>query len=135
LGAAYDMPSRPVDGMNIMTVYEEIKKAAEHIRSGKGPVFLELKTYRYQGHSISDPGKYRTKEEVDQFKEQDPILILKSYMMEHNLLTEEGYEEIEARIKEQVQACVDFAESSPFPDPAELYEDVYVENDYPFIKD
>ncbi|NBV14830.1 MAG: pyruvate dehydrogenase (acetyl-transferring) E1 component subunit alpha [Sphingobacteriia bacterium] len=135
LGAAYDMPSRPVDGMNIMTVYEEIKKAAEHIRSGKGPVFLELKTYRYQGHSISDPGKYRTKEEVDQFKEQDPILILKSYMMEHNLLTEEGYEEIEARVKEQVQACVDFAESSPFPDPAELYEDVYVENDYPFIKD
>jgi pyruvate dehydrogenase E1 component alpha subunit len=135
LGAAYDMPSRPVDGMNIMTVYEEIKKASEHIRSGKGPVFLELKTYRYQGHSISDPGKYRTKEEVDQFKEQDPILILKSYMMEHNLLTEEGYEEIEARIKEQVQACVDFAESSPFPDPAELYEDVYVENDYPFIKD
>lgn len=135
LGAAYDMPSRPVDGMNIMTVYEEIKKAAEHIRSGKGPVFLELKTYRYQGHSISDPGKYRTKEEVVQFKEQDPILILKSYMMEHNLLTEEGYEEIEARVKEQVQACVDFAESSPFPDPAELYEDVYVENDYPFIKD
>jgi pyruvate dehydrogenase E1 component alpha subunit len=135
LGSAYDMPSKQVDGMNIMTVYEETKAALEHIRSGKGPVFLEIKTYRYQGHSISDPGKYRTKEEVDEFKEKDPILILKSYMMENELAEDAVLDAIDEKIKVIVQEAVDFAENSPFPEPHELYEDVYVENDYPFIKD
>jgi pyruvate dehydrogenase E1 component alpha subunit len=129
------MPSKAVDGMNIMTVYEETKAAVEHIRSGKGPVFLEMKTYRYQGHSISDPGKYRTKDEVDEFKEKDPILILKSYIMENGFADDAAFDAIDERVKTAVQASVDFAEASPYPAPHELYEDVYVENDYPFIKD
>jgi pyruvate dehydrogenase E1 component alpha subunit len=135
LGSAYEMPSKAVDGMNIMTVYEETKAAVEHIRSGKGPVFLEMKTYRYQGHSISDPGKYRTKDEVDEFKEKDPILILKSYIMENGFADDAAFDAIDERVKTAVQASVDFAEASPYPAPHELYEDVYVENDYPFIKD
>lgn len=135
LGSAYDMPSKPVDGMNIMTVYEETKAAIEHIRSGKGPVFLEMKTYRYQGHSISDPGKYRTKEEVDEFKEKDPILILKSYILENGFAGDAEFDAIDERVKAAVQESVDFAENSPYPAPHELYEDVYVERDYPFIMD
>lgn len=135
LGSAYDMPSKPIDGLNVMTVHDEVAKAAEFIRAGNGPVFLEMKTYRYQGHSISDPGKYRTKEEVDAFKEKDPILILKSYIMEHNMMSEADFDALDAKIKDIVQDSVDFAENSPYPAEHELYEDVYVENDYPFIKD
>jgi len=135
LGASYDMPSWQVDGMDVMAVHEEMSKAAEHIRSGKGPVFLELKTYRYQGHSISDPGKYRSKEEVEEMKEQDPIARLQAYMMSNNLCTDAELDQIDERVKAQVQESVDFAENSPYPDAAALYQDVYAEPGYPYIMD
>lgn len=135
LGESYDMPGVAVDGMNVFSVYEAVTKAAEHVRSGKGPMLLEMKTYRYKGHSMSDPAKYRTKEELQEYKDNDPIIHLKAYLKEHELATEEELKAIDLRIKETVQDSVDFAESSPYPDPKELYEDVYIEPDYPFIKE
>ncbi|MEM9720348.1 MAG: pyruvate dehydrogenase (acetyl-transferring) E1 component subunit alpha [Bacteroidota bacterium] len=132
LGESYDMPSKPIDGMDVVTVYEELKPVIEHIRSGKGPYLVEMKTYRYRGHSMSDPAKYRTREELENFKGKDPIANLKLYIVEHNLASDDELKEIDVRVKKAVKDCVDFAESSPFPDPSELYEDVYV-GDYPYI--
>jgi pyruvate dehydrogenase E1 component alpha subunit len=135
LGLAYDMPSEPVDGMNPESVYEAVKKAAEHIRSGNGPYFLEIKTYRYKGHSVSDPAKYRTKDELNEYKGKDPVKTVKATILNQDIATEEEIKEIEDKIKQEIQAAVQFAEESDFPDPSELYTDNYVQEDYPFIKD
>lgn len=132
IGLGYEMPSWAVDGMDIMTVYEETRKAVEHVRSGKGPVFLEMKTYRYRGHSMSDPQKYRTREELEKYRGIDPIATLKIYIQEHKLASEDELEAIEQEIDARVEACVKFAETSPYPDASELYQDVYV-GDYPYI--
>ena len=94
---------------------------------------LEMKTYRYKGHSMSDPAKYRTKEELSQKKDEDPILHLKAVIHEHNIASDEELAEIDARIKILVDASVTFAEESPYPEPHELYEDVYMQKDYPYI--
>ncbi len=134
LGEAYDMPSKPINGMDVITVYEELQPVIEHIRAGKGPYLVEMKTYRYKGHSMSDPAKYRTREELDNYKGLDPIANLKIYMMEHDLSTDEEIDEIDKRVKEQVAECVKFAEESPYPELDALYEDVYV-GDYPYIMD
>ena len=128
------MPSEPVDGMDVIKVYEAAKKAAEHVRSGKGPYLLEMLTYRYRGHSMADPAKYRTKEEVEKYKAKDPILILKSYLMQNNIATVDEIDEIDKKVKENVKKAIAFAEKSPFPEPHELWEDVYV-GPYPFIKE
>jgi len=135
LACAYDMPSERVDGMNIFTVYEAVKKAAEHVRSGKGPYFLEILTYRYRGHSMSDPAKYRTREEVEAYKERDPIAHLQNYLYEHGFATPEDIDKIEEEVAAEVADAVAFAEASPYPAPEELYEDVYVQPDYPFLKE
>ena len=135
LACAYDMPSRQVDGMNVFSVYEAVREAAEHCRSGNGPMFLEVLTYRYRGHSMSDPAKYRTREEVEKYKERDPILQLQSYLYEHNLVTNEELDAIEASVAEEVADAVAFAEQSPFPPAQALYEDVYVQPDYPFLRE
>ena len=135
LGAAFDMPSESVDGMQPEAVHEAIMRAAEHIRSGKGPYYLEIKTYRYRGHSVSDPAKYRTKEELEHYKGIDPILHIEKTMMSQDLVTREELDQIEEEIKLIVDDAVQFAEDSPYPDPSELYTDNYLQEDYPFIED
>jgi len=135
LGHAYEMPSLAVDGMTVEAVHEAIEKAVALARKGGGPSLLEMKTYRYRGHSMSDPAKYRTKEEVEEYKAQDPIQkVLKT--IEDNLwASSEELEAISIRVKDLVDESVKFAEESPYPDPSELYIDVYSESDYPYIKD
>jgi pyruvate dehydrogenase E1 component alpha subunit len=135
LACAYDMPSKRVDGMNVFSVYEAVREAADHCRIGQGPFFLEILTYRYRGHSMSDPAKYRTREEVEKYKARDPILQLQSYLYEHNLVTNEELDAIEASVAEEVADAVAFAEQSPFPPAEALYEDVYVQKDYPFLRE
>ena len=134
LGLAYDMPSWAVDGMDVFEVYEQVSKAVQHIREGKGPVFLEINTYRYRGHSMSDPQKYRTREELEKYRGLDPIATLKIYLKENNLATDEQFQAIENAIDAEVEECVKFAEESPYPTPDQLYTDVYV-GEYPFIMD
>ncbi|MAT55508.1 MAG: pyruvate dehydrogenase (acetyl-transferring) E1 component subunit alpha [Saprospirales bacterium] len=135
LGLAYDMPSEQVDGMRPESVYEAVKKAAEHIRSGKGPYFLEIKTYRYKGHSVSDPGHYRTREELKSYMEKDPIKMVEKVMLDSGEISQDELENIQAAIKEEIKEAVKFADESPYPAPEELYTDNYVQPDYPFMKD
>lgn len=133
LGLAYDMPCEPVDGMQPETVHEAIAKAAEHIRAGNGPYFLEIRTYRYKGHSVSDPAKYRTKEEVAEYREKDPIKVTEMKLLENGLASEDEIKAIKEKIRMEIDEAVEFAEASPYPDPSELYDDNYVEKDYPFL--
>jgi pyruvate dehydrogenase E1 component alpha subunit len=135
LGEAYDMPGEPVDGMSPESVYEAVKKAAEHVRSGKGPYFLEIRTYRYKGHSVSDPAKYRTKDEVKEYKEKDPLKVTEKTILESGIASEEEINEIKDKIKKEIEEAVNFAEEGKFPDPSDLYEDNYLQKDYPFIRD
>jgi pyruvate dehydrogenase E1 component alpha subunit len=135
IGEAYDMPSEPVDGMDVEAVHEAVSRAAERARNGEGPTFLEFKTYRYRGHSMSDPQKYRTKEEVEEYKKRDPIEMVKDKMLTNGIATEEELAAIDAKIKLQVEASVKFAEESPWPNPSEIFTDIYVQEDYPFIMD
>lgn len=134
LGENYDMPALSVDAMQCEDVHEAFAKAAEHSRSGKGPYLLEMRTYRYKGHSMSDPAKYRTKEEVESYKDKDPITQVKNTISANGWMDEAAFKEMDKKIKSQVDACVKFAEESPDPEPEELYEDVYVQNDYPYVK-
>jgi len=133
IGLAYDMPSEPVNGMNVIEVHEATSRAVQRARNGEGPTFLEIKTYRYRGHSMSDPAKYRTKEELEKYKELDPIAFIKSYILENQLAKNEEIEAIDEEIKNIINDCVEFSENSPYPDPSELYTDVYAEPNYPFI--
>ena len=132
LGSSFDMPSEAVNGMDPGEVYEAVKRAAEHIRSGKGPYFLEIRTYRYKGHSVSDPAKYRTKEEVQEYKDQDPIKMMER-KLEENGADPAAIKEIKDKIKAEIDAAVKFAEESDYPDPSDLYEDNYIQEDYPFL--
>ncbi len=134
LGEAYDMPSEPVDGMDVEAVHLAVEKAAERARAGEGPTLLEFRTYRYKGHSMSDPARYRTREELNDYKEQDPIERVKRRILEFELATEEELEAINERVKAQVEEAVQFAEESPFPEPAEIYKDIYLQQDYPFVE-
>jgi pyruvate dehydrogenase E1 component alpha subunit len=135
IGHGYEMPSFQVDGMRCETVHEAISEAAARARKGEGPTLLEMKTYRYRGHSMSDPAKYRTKEEVEEYKRQDPIELVLSTCKENGWIDDKGVEEMEAKIDAIVNESVKFAEESPFPDASELYNDIYAEPNYPFIKD
>ena len=135
LGHAYEMPSEAVDGMSPEPVYEAVSKAVEHIRAGNGPYFLEIKTYRYKGHSVSDPAKYRTKEEVKEYKDIDPIKVTEKKILEKGFATEDEIKAIKNQIKAEIDAAVKFAEESPFPDPSDLYTDNYSNENYPFITD
>lgn len=135
LADAYQMPSQPVDGMNVEAVHVAVAEAADRARRGDGPTLLEFRTYRYKGHSMSDPAKYRTKEEVEEYKNQDPIEQVKAMILKKKIATEDELKEIDTKIKAQVKEAVDFAEQSPFPDPSEAYKDVYVDEDYPYITD
>ena len=133
LGRAFEMPSFAVDGMSVEAVHTAMEKAVQHARAGKGPSLLEMNTYRYKGHSMSDPAKYRSKEEVESFKAKDPVEIVLKTITDNKWATESQIEAISNRVKEIVEASVKFAEESPYPDPSELYKDVYVQPDYPYI--
>ncbi len=135
LGLSYEMPSEAVDGMSPESVHEAISKAVAHIRAGKGPYYLEIRTYRYKGHSVSDPAKYRSKEEVEEYKEKDPIKTTEDHIISKGIATESEIQAIKDKIKAEIDEAVRFAEASPYPDPSELYTDNYVQADYPFIKD
>ncbi len=135
LGHAYDMPSEEVDGMTPESVHEAMKKAAAHIRAGKGPYFLEIKTYRYKGHSVSDPGTYRTREELKSYMDIDPIKVTEKNILDNKIATEDEIKAIKDKIKEEIAAAVKFAEESDFPDGAGLYEDNYLQEDYPYMRD
>lgn len=135
LGHAYEMPSEAIEGMKPEVVHEAFAKAAAHIRAGKGPYFLEIKTYRYKGHSVSDPGNYRTREELKSYMELDPVKVTEKNILEHKYATEEEIAEIKAKIKAEINEAVKFAEESPWPDAQELYTDNYMQEDYPFVKD
>lgn len=132
LGHAYEMPSFPVDGMDPEIVHEAIESAAERARNGEGPTLLEMRTYRYKGHSMSDPQKYRSKDEVKEYQERDPLTITLERIKERNLASEEEIKAIDEEVKAQIEECVKFAEESPYPDASELFTDVYV-GDYPYI--
>jgi pyruvate dehydrogenase E1 component alpha subunit len=123
-GMAYGIPGEQVDGMNVLAVYEAGLAAAEHARSGQGPIILEMLTYRYRGHSMSDPAKYRTREEVDRMRsEHDPIEQARRRLIEGGI-TEASLKEIDSEVRGRVGAAAQFAQDCPEPDPAELWTDV-----------
>jgi len=135
LGESYEIPSFPVDAMNVEEVHEAVKEAAERARKGDGPTLLEFRTYRYKGHSMSDPQKYRTKEEVEEYKQRDPIEQVRATIVDNQILTEDEIKEIEAKVKKQVADAVKFAEESPWPEGEDAFKDVYMEDDYPFVRE
>ncbi len=128
-GDGFDVPGKIVDGMDVLAVRQAAAEAVEYIRSGKGPMILEIKTYRYRGHSMSDPAKYRSKDEVEKFKtEQDPIDRLKTQILASGQAKEDDFKVIEKDVKAIVQEAADFALQSPEPDPSELWTDILVED-------
>ncbi len=135
LADAYEMPADKIDGMTPEAVHEGVARAVKRAREGDGPTLLELKTYRYKGHSISDPQKYRSKEEVDEYKDQDPIIKVKNTIVQNGFATEAELQVINDRIDAVVEQSVKFAEESPWPDDSEVYKDVYIDQNYPFIVD
>ncbi|MCB0480416.1 MAG: pyruvate dehydrogenase (acetyl-transferring) E1 component subunit alpha [Flavobacteriales bacterium] len=133
MGDSYEMPSESVDGMTVEAVHEAIARACDHARKGNGPTLLDIRTYRYKGHSMSDPQKYRTKEEVKNWQNQDPIDKVLDTIIKNKYATEKQIEAIQDRVKALVDESVEFAENSPLPDPSELYKDVYMQEDYPYV--
>ncbi len=126
-GVSFNIPGEEVDGMDVVAVREAGLRAAEHARSGRGPTLLEMKTYRYRGHSMSDPAKYRTKEEVDEMKTRhDPIEHVKKLLIDAGHASEESLKDIDREIRATVTASAEFAQASPEPDARELMTDVYV---------
>ncbi len=135
IGCAYDMPSYPVDGMSPEPVHNAIFQAVEKARRGEGPTFLEIRTYRYKGHSMSDPGKYRSKDELEEYKLRDPIEVILKRILDKKYIAQNQIDEINADIEAEIAECVKFAEESPYPDDSAVFEDIYMQRDYPFIKD
>jgi len=133
LGLGYEMPCGPVDGMKPEKVAEALDEAIMRARSGDGPTFLDIKTYRYRGHSMSDAQKYRTKEEVEEYQKIDPITYVKDTLLEKKYATEDDIKKIDKRVKDKVKECEEFAENSAFPDKNVMYDVVYQQDDYPFI--
>jgi pyruvate dehydrogenase E1 component alpha subunit len=135
LGLAYEIPSKAVDGMEVEVVHAAMEEAVNRARKGDGPTYLEIKTYRYKGHSMSDPAKYRTKEELEHYKALDPIEHVLNTIIAKKYATNEELEVINNRVKDVVEDSVNFAEESAYPDVSELYKDVYMQEDYPYIID
>jgi len=127
-GAGFGIPGEEVDGMDVIAVYEAAKKAAKHAREGKGPYILEMKTYRYRGHSMSDPAKYRTRDEVNTYRDtKDPIDLAAKKLIDAGWADEETLKSVDKEIKALINKAADFAKESPEPDPSELYTDVLIE--------
>ena len=134
LGLGYGMPCEPCDGMDPVAVAKTMDKAISLARDGGGPSFIEMKTYRYRGHSMSDAQHYRTKEEVEEYKKIDPITQVKEVILNKKYATQDDLDKIDKSVKERVAECEKFAESSPYPDLNVMYDAVYEQRDYPFIK-
>lgn len=126
-GQAYGMEGKQVDGMNVVEVYEATQAALQQIRDGEGPQFLEMLTYRFEGHSMGDPLRYRTKDEVEKWREDDPIGVLERHILEEDAAGKDALEQIDQEAQEAVEQAVKFAEESPLPEPEALYENIYVE--------
>jgi pyruvate dehydrogenase E1 component alpha subunit len=135
LGESYDMPSESVDAMRVEDVHQAVSRAAARARAGEGPTLLEFRTYRYKGHSMSDPAKYRSKEEVEEYKQRDPVEVVRKTILDNQFATEDDLNAIEAKIMDVVEDSVQFAESSPYPDASEAMTDIYFEQDYAFTID
>jgi pyruvate dehydrogenase E1 component alpha subunit len=135
LADGYEMPADTIDGMSAEAVHEGVGRAVKRAREKGGPTLLEIKTYRYKGHSISDPQKYRTKEEVDEYKGKDPIQQVKKTILDNKFATENEIAAIDKRVDDMVAGSVKFAEESPWPDDSEVLKDVYMDKSYPFIVD
>ncbi|TBW27392.1 pyruvate dehydrogenase (acetyl-transferring) E1 component subunit alpha [Gramella sp. KN1008] len=133
LGKGYEMPCGPVDAMNPVKVAEAFDEAIKRARKGDGPTFLELKTYRYRGHSMSDAQKYRTKEEVAEYQKLDPITQVLDVIKEKKYASEKEIKEINKRVKDRVAECEKFADESDFPEKSVMYDVVYEQEDYPFL--
>lgn len=126
--AAYNMPAEIVDGMDVLKVYEAAKRSVEYTRSGKGPVLLEIKTYRFRGHSMTDPAYYRTREEEKEWRTtRDPIGIFEKQLLDAGLATQADFDENDAKAIQIAEEAAEFAENSPFPEPEELYNDIMVD--------
>ncbi|MEA3441710.1 MAG: pyruvate dehydrogenase (acetyl-transferring) E1 component subunit alpha [Chloroflexota bacterium] len=124
----YGIPNKRIDGMDVIKVREAALSAMEGIRTGSGPYFMEIVTYRYRGHSMGDPERYREADEVKRWQENDPIGIYHKYLTSEGISTEEELDEIDKKVEVEVQEAVQFAENSPEPAPEELYTDIYVDN-------
>jgi len=135
LADAYEMPADSIDGMSAEAVHEAVTRAIKRARQGDGPTLLEIKTYRYKGHSISDPQKYRTKEEVDEYKAKDPIQQVLQTILNKKFATQEEIDVINKRVGDTIAESVKFAEESPWPDDSEVLKDIYIDKNYPFIVD
>ena len=121
--------------MEVEEVHNAVSRAAERARNGEGPTLLEFRTYRYKGHSMSDPAKYRSKDEVEEYKQRDPLEQVRTTILENNMASVADLYAIEARINEVVEESVRFAEESEFPDASEALTEIYFEPNYPFTKD
>jgi pyruvate dehydrogenase E1 component alpha subunit len=123
----YCIPNSRVDGMDVLAVREAAQQAIQRVRHGEGPYFLEAMTYRYRGHSMGDPERYRPSDEVKKWQENDPIGIYHRYLKDHNIATDEELAHIDDQVAAEVQQSVQFAETSPEPSPEALFENIYVE--------
>ena len=125
-GEPFGIPGELVDGMNVFKVIEAAHKAGKYVREGKGPYILEVQTYRYKGHSMSDPAKYRTKKELELYRAKDPIEIAHKKILQKKIATEKELEKINKKIIKKIKNAADYALKSPFPNNEDLYTDVYV---------
>lgn len=135
LGHAYEMPSFAVNGMKVEDCANAFEEAIERARTGGGPTLLEIRTYRYKGHSMSDPAKYRSKDELNSYKDRDPIADVLNTIQTNNYASDEELKVIEKRVKAVVEDAVKFAEEGVFPQGEDIYDGVYEQEDYPFIKE
>jgi pyruvate dehydrogenase E1 component alpha subunit len=135
LADAYDMPGDKIDGMQPEAVHDAVVRAVKRAREQGGPTLLEVKTYRYKGHSMSDPAKYRSKEEMEEYKLQDPLETTLVKLQKDHGVSDEEIEKIKERVKHEVEESVQFAEESSYPNDDEVLKDIYAEADYPFIMD
>ncbi len=135
LADAYEMPGDKVDGMSPEAIHEAVTRAVKRAREGDGPTLLEFKTYRYKGHSVSDPQKYRSKDEVEEYKAQDPIIKVTKTILQNKFATQADLDAIDSKINTLVEESVKFAEESPWPNDDEVLKDVYIDSNYEFIVD
>jgi len=124
----YNIPNSRVDGMDVMAVRKAAEEVIEKVRNGDGPYFLEAVTYRYRGHSMGDPERYRESEEIKKWEENDPIGIYHKFLLDQEIASEEELDDITNRVETEIQEAIEFAESSPNPDPEALFEHVYAES-------
>ncbi len=133
IGLGYEMPCRPVDGMKPEAVAKELDIAIKRARNGEGPSFIELRTYRYRGHSMSDAQNYRTKKEVSDKQKEDPIIYVRDFILKKKYASQKQLDDIDIRVRELVNECEKFADESPYPEKNMMYDSVYEQEDYPFL--